>query len=111
MFRRQSDQKIMEDSFIKLHYPPYWHYDILFGLKVMTEAGLVRDHRCDEGLDLLESKRLKDGGFPAEAKYYHTQEKSRSGFSLVDWGGVSSTRMNEFVTVDALYVLKMAERL
>jgi len=29
----------------------------------------------------------------------------------VDWGGLSSTRMNEFVTIDALYVPKMAERL
>ena len=111
MFRRQSDQKIMENSFTKLHYPPYWHYDILFGLEVMAEAGFVRDKRCEEALDLLESKQLRDGGFPAEAKYYHTQKKSRSGLSLVNWGGVSSTRMNEFVTVNALCVLKAAGRL
>ena len=31
--------------------------------------------------------------------------------SLADWGGVSSRRMNEFVTVDALYVLKAAGRI
>ena len=110
MFRRQSDDKIMETAFTKLHYPPYWHYDILFGLKVVAEAGFVKDPRCEEALDLLESKRLKNGGFPAEAKYYHTQQKRRSGLSLVDWGGVSSTRMNEFVTLDALYVLKAADR-
>ncbi|HEX4919997.1 MAG TPA: hypothetical protein VFV92_04580, partial [Candidatus Bathyarchaeia archaeon] len=110
MFRRRSDDKIMETSFTKLHYPPYWHYDILFGLKVMAEAGFVRDKRCEEALDLLESKQLTDGGFPAEAKYYHTQKKSRSGMSLFNWGGVSSTRMNEFVTVDALHVLKAAGR-
>jgi len=111
MFRRQSDHKIIDDAFTKLHYPPYWHYDILFGLKVMAESGFVKDRRCDEALDMLESKCLKDGGFPAEAKYYHMQQKSRTGLSLFDWGGVSSTRMNEFVTIDALYVLKIAERI
>lgn len=77
----------------------------------MAEAGLVKDDRCKEALDLLESKRLPDGSFPAEAKYYHTQKHDRTGMSLVHWGGVSSTRMNEFVTLDALYVLKAAGRI
>ena len=112
MYRRLSDGKIIENYFTKLHYPPYWHYDILFGLKVMAEAGFIKDERCDDALDLLESKRLKDGGFPAEAKYYHTQKKkSRSGLSLFDWGGVASTRMNEFVTADVLHVLTAAGRI
>src|SRR2546427_3716658 len=74
MYKRQRDCRIMEHSFTQLHYPPYWHYDILFGLKVLTEAGLIRDKRCVDALDLLESKLLKNGGFPAEARYYHTQE-------------------------------------
>ncbi len=111
MYKRQSDAGIMDESFVKLHYPPYWHYDVLFGLKVMAEAGLVKDERCKDALDLLESKRLSDGGFPAEARYYHTQKHNRTGMSLVHWGGVSSSRMNDFVTLDALYVLKAAGRL
>ena len=111
MYRRQRDGRIINDSFVKLHYPPYWHYGILFGLKVMAEAGLVKDARCKDALDLLESKRLPDGGFPFEARYYHSQKQRRSAMSLVDWGGVSSTRMNEFVTVDALHVLKAAGRI
>jgi len=91
---------------VKLHYPCYWHYDILFGLRVMAEAGLLQDERCREALALLESKRLPDGGFPAEASYYHGASDMRSGRSLVDWGGISARRMNPFVTVDALFVLK-----
>jgi hypothetical protein len=111
MYKRLHDGKVMEESFVKLHYPPYWHYDILMGLKVMSEAGFIKDKRCDDALDLLESKRLKDGGFPAEAKYYHTQKTNRSGKSLVNWGGVSSTHFNEFITAEALQVLKAAGRL
>lgn len=117
LFRRQSDGRVIRPAFTTLHYPPYWHYDILAGLKVMAEAGFIGDERCTDALDLLESKRLPDGGFPAEDKYYHLVEKltstghRSSGFSLVGWGPTGKTRMNEFVTVDALAVLKAAGRL
>ncbi len=112
MYKRQKDGRTIKEDFIKLHYPCYWHYDILFGLKVMVEGGFISDDRCNDALDLLESKQLPNGGFPAEKKYYQvTPNIKRSGRSLVNWGGISKNRMNEFVTVDALYVLKEAGRL
>jgi hypothetical protein len=106
LFKRQHDGGLIHKSFVKLHYPCYWHYDILFGLKVIAEAGWLRDERCQEALAVLESKRLPDGGFPAEGKYYRLTPEPETGRSLVDWGGTSTRRMNEFVTVDALWVLK-----
>jgi hypothetical protein len=111
LYKRQKDGKIMRDEFVELHYPCYWRYDILFGLKVMAEAGFINDERCCDALELLESKRLPDGGFPAEKKYYRVTKKMAAGRSLVDWGGTSKKRMNEFVTADALYVLKKSGRL
>ena len=36
----------MQRSFVELHYPCYWHYDVLFGLRVLTEAGFGDDPRC-----------------------------------------------------------------
>jgi hypothetical protein len=111
LYRRQKDERVIDENFIKLHYPCYWHYDILFGLKVMAEAGFIDDPRCNDALDLLESKRLADGGFPAEKKYYRVSDRRQNGDSLVDWGGTSKVRLNEFVTADALYVLKQANRL
>jgi hypothetical protein len=116
MYKRQRDGSIIKDDFVCLHYPCYWHYDILFGLKVMAEAGFIKDERCKDALDLLESKRLDDGGLPAEKRYYKVigrtnTSRRKSGSSLVDWGIVSAKKSNEFVTVDALYVLKSAGRL
>jgi hypothetical protein len=112
LYKKQSDGSIMKKGFVKLHYPCYWYYDILFALKVMIEAGFIEDSRCTDGLDLLESKRLRSGGFPAEEKYYTvTRGKTRSRGSFVNWGGSSRTKMNEFVTADALYVLKRSGRL
>jgi hypothetical protein len=110
LFKRQSSGAQMDPHFLKLHYPCYWHYDILFGLKVMAEAGLISDPRCKAALDRLESKRLPDGGFPAEENYARRSSPDISGFSPVSWGGMSALRMNPFVTADALYVLRAAGR-
>lgn len=111
LYKSQKDGSVIRHEFVELHYPCYWHYDILFSLKVMAEAGFIGDTRCSDALDLLESKRLPDGGFPAEARYYQVSEKPETGNSRVGWGGVSRRRMNEFVTADALQVLKAAGRL
>jgi hypothetical protein len=110
LFRRQKDGEMIYDGFVRLHYPRYWHYDILYGLKTVAEMGQLDDERCQEALDLLESKRLPGGGFPAEEKYYRVARSGASGRSPVDWGGTSKVKMNEFVTVDALFVLKAAGR-
>lgn len=111
LFKRESNGQVMNKQFLKLHYPRYWRYDILIGLKVMAESGLVKDKRCQEALDILEKKRLPDGGWPAEERLYQNTNKKKSNYDLVDWGGASKRRYNEWVTVDALNVLKEAGRL
>ncbi|MCP4582139.1 MAG: hypothetical protein GY839_11025 [candidate division Zixibacteria bacterium] len=112
LYKRLTDDSIIKERFVKLHYPCYYEYDILFGLKVMAEAGFIDDSRCDDALYLLESKQLPDGGFPAEEKLYRAIRSVRpSRCSLVDWGGARRKHSNEFVTVDALFVLKQAGRI
>lgn len=109
LFRRRSNGAVIKKEFVKLHYPLYWHYDILGGLKVLAEAGLVRDARCAEALALLDSKRLPDGGFPAEQRYYASpRAEASANAELVDWGGTSARQSNPWVTADALAVLAAA---
>jgi hypothetical protein len=110
-FRRQSDGTVIHDSFLQLRYPTYWHYGILVALKVMVEAGYIDDPRCAEALDVVESKRLPDGGWRAEGKHYRVVDEPANGGALVDWGPVSRRQvMNPFVTLDALHVLRTACR-
>ncbi|MBI4220414.1 MAG: hypothetical protein HY682_09745, partial [Chloroflexi bacterium] len=108
LFRRKSDRRVIRDEFTKLHYPLYWHYDILGALKVLAETGFISDPRCADALDLLAGKRLADGGWPAEAKYYRVSDEVRPGTDSVDWGGTSARIMNEWVTADALFVFRAA---
>jgi hypothetical protein len=110
LFRRRSNNAIIRDEFVKLHYPLYWHYDYLGGLKVLAEMDLLDDPRCNDALDLLESKRLPDGGWPAQAKYYTVSSKQTHGADFVNWSSASARKMNEWITVDALCVLHRAGR-
>jgi len=112
LFKRLRDGRIIAPDFVALHYPRYWHYDFLGGLKAMMQVGRIRDARCADALDLLEERRLPDGGWPAEKRYYKVSPKTMiSNADYVNWGGTSRKRMNEWVTVDALAVLRAAGRL
>jgi hypothetical protein len=112
LFKRVRDGRVITPDFVALHYPRYWHYDFLGGLKAMMQVGRIRDARCADALDLLEEHRLPDGGWPAEKRYYKVSPKTLTpNADYVNWGGTSRTRMNEWVTVDALAVLRAAGRL
>jgi hypothetical protein len=107
---RASTGALIRAEFAKLHYPLYWHYDVLGGLKGMMELGLLGDPRCADALDLLESMRLADG-WPAHARFYRTSADIASHHDCADWGGTSTRRANPWVTADALTVLRAAGRL
>ncbi|HLY11197.1 MAG TPA: hypothetical protein VKW04_17990 [Planctomycetota bacterium] len=104
--------KVIDPKFLRVQYPHFYPYNILAGLKTLAEAGFVRDPRCAEALDLLEAKRLRDGGFPLEQKNYVTSPNAvRTRGTSADWGPSGRARSNEFVTADALHILKAAGRL
>jgi hypothetical protein len=110
LYKRIATGAVIKEEFTFLHYPLYWHYDILLSLKVLAEMGKLEEPRCSDAIALLESKRLRDGGFPAERRYYKASTDVKLGNDWVDWGGTSKTRPNPWVTVDALAVLRKAGR-
>lgn len=112
LFKSAHSGKIIREEFVKLHYPLYWHYDILGALKVFAEIGETKDPRLQDALKLLQEKELPDGGWAAESKYYdRVSNKVSLGSDFVDWGGASKKKMNEWVTADALYVLHKFDRI
>ncbi len=111
LFRRRKDGSVMRPHFLQLHYPLYWHYDVLGGLKGLAELGQIEDPRCREALDWLEARELAHGGWPADARYYHVARTYEHGAEYVDWGAPVRGRVNDWVTTDALYVLRAAGRL
>jgi hypothetical protein len=112
LFKRRSTGEVIRPDMARLHHPLYWHYDLLGGLVGLAEVGKLKDPRCGDALDLLQDKRLPDGGWPAEGRYYRTvgYNVAPSG-SYVDWGVISPRQSNPWVTADALWVLTAAGRL
>ena len=97
---------MIREEFIKLHYPLYWHYDVLGIVIIFSESGHTEDERCNEAVDRLMEKYIDGEGWPAEKKYYKASDKFDPGNDYVDWGGTSRRAANQWVTADALFVLK-----
>lgn len=114
IFRRKSTGQIIRPRWTKIAFPLYYQYSFFLSLRAMAEGGFIRDPRCSEALDLLESKRLPNGMFPCETAYYGMgetfKERHARGRSLVDWGPEYPRQPNEWVTAEALYILKAAGR-
>jgi hypothetical protein len=110
LYKRRRDQRVIAQGFVELHYPLYWHYDMLGGLKAMADLDRLGDRRCDDALDLLEQKELPSGGWSAEARYFRPRKAIALGADYVDWGATSHKRPSEWVSADALTVLHAAGR-
>jgi len=109
LFRSERTGRIADAEWLKLHYPPYWHYDVLQALLILSRLGVIDDPRCADGLDLLEARRRPDGTWePGGRRYWRREGPERVNGDLVDWGDKGP---NEMLTLNALRVLKAAGRL
>jgi len=69
LFRSESTGKVIRPEFTRLHVPARWHYDILRGLDSLAAAKIPRDHRMNDALALLRSRRRTDGRWNANRAY------------------------------------------
>jgi hypothetical protein len=108
MFRTAGRREVAWPHYLKLRYPPYWHYDVLFGLRVLVDIGvdLAREPRVAEALDVVEAARLPDGRWAANGKWWNGVG-TKTYAEAVDWG---PNRPNEMVTFHAVRVLLAAGR-
>jgi len=69
MFRSLTTGEVVSARWKLFSFPPRWHYDVLRGLDYLQSAGAAPDDRCDEAIDLVESKRRSDGRWPLQNSY------------------------------------------
>jgi hypothetical protein len=53
LFRSLSDGEVIDQGRLALHYPPYWHYDVLQALLILSRLGKAGDPRAGDALELL----------------------------------------------------------
>ena len=66
LFRRLSTGEVIDPAWTQFSFPTGWRYDVLRGLDYLQSAGGEPDERCEEAIDLVESKRDADGRWPLE---------------------------------------------
>jgi len=97
LLRSLSTGELVNSRWALFSFPPRWHYDVLRGLDYLRDAEVALDHRVDEAIDLVESKRDKEGRWPLQNHY-----RGREHFSMEPGPGKPS-RWN---TLRALRVLR-----
>ncbi len=108
LFRRLRTGEVINAQWIRPRYPPYWHYDILQALLVLSRMGKATDPRAADALDELARRRQPDGRWQAFGQWWRSAD-SRGALEVVDWG--RSRDPNPMITLNALRVLRAAGRL
>jgi len=96
LFRSHRTGEIIKPIFLRLSFPPRWHYDVLRALDYFQAVKAPRDQRLAEAIDIVQNKQRGDRCWPLENSY-----KGKTYFDLENVGAPS--RWN---TLRALRVLK-----
>lgn len=96
LFRSHRTGEIIKPIFLRLSFPPRWHYDILRALDYFQAVKAPRDQRLAEAIEIVQNKQREDGRWPLENSY-----RGKAYFELESLGAPS--RWN---TLRALRVLK-----
>lgn len=93
LFRSRSTGEPIHPSWMVLHYPAYWHYDILQGLRLLVALDWVDHARAADALEVLERARRPDGRFSGRRWSSSRQP------AAVNWGAVpENLLLNELAT-------------
>ena len=107
LFRSLTTGQVINCTWLAPHYPPYWHYDILQALLVLSRMGKGGDPRASDALDEVQRRRLPDGRWQPGGRWWKPPDSTVTP-EAVDWG---QSGPNEMITLNALRVLKAAGRL
>jgi hypothetical protein len=69
LFRRRSTGEVVDDAWTRFAFPTWWHYDVLRGLEYLRRAGVAPDERVAEAIELVASKRDRNGRWPLETRH------------------------------------------
>ena len=115
MFLSTSTGRPISREWLLPHYPPYWHYDVLQGLLVLTRLGYAADPRLADAVEVLEGQRSADGTWSPGGCWWKPPGVGRDGSrgqkawnaEVVDWG---LSGPHEMITLNALRVLRAVGR-
>jgi hypothetical protein len=107
LFRSVRSGTVIDPEWLHIHWPPYWRYDVLQGLRVLDSAGFLWRAETVDALAWLRACRRDDGTWRTSGRRWWRAPGSRgSGVEVVDWDGLD----DEVVTAQAEGVLRSSSQ-
>ncbi len=126
LYKSDHTFQVINEEWTKLHFPLFYLYDILHGLRVLSALGYLGDKRTYDAIGLLKSKHLGHGRWPLESSYARAIKgnlvKDGSEWKMVRGEDVADVpkvydelgkigEANPWITLNALRVLGKMEQL
>lgn len=108
LVEHERGEGLIDPAFLRLRWPPYWHYDLLAGLGALRTAGAayLLDPRAGPALARLDRMRAGDGRWHAGGRWWHRPGSDGANVELVDWGADGEAAM---LTLGALAICAAAD--
>ncbi len=106
LYRSHTTGDVINAKWLRAHYPPYWHYNFVYGLDRLARAGALPDERAAEAIELLRSQRRSDGLWHVAGSPYWR----RSGDTYSDPAPWVRSGPSEMLTLSALRIIKAASQ-
>ena len=100
LFRRKSTGEVIDQAWLRFSFPHWYHYDVLWALDYLRDAGARPDDRMAEAISIVEERRDGDGRWPLESVHAgeaHLQMEGEEGspsrwntlraLRVLDWAG------------------------
>ena len=95
LYKSDKTGKVIRPEWTQLHFPMFYFYDILHGLRVLSKLGYGGDERMIDARELLLSKRLADGTWPLEASYIRALRRNfAKDLTTGQWGQVRDEKLD-----------------
>jgi hypothetical protein len=102
VYRSHTTGEVANPKWLELRYPPYWRYDVVQGLLMLTRAGALPDRRAQDAASWLRGQQRDDGRWPLIG----TPMWSKGGRMYRDPASWERTGASQMLTLNALRVLR-----
>ncbi len=104
LYRSNRTNRVIANAWLDVHWPPYWHYDVLQGLRAVAEAGHTSRPEAADALAWLRDRERDGRWHTSGGRYWKPPGSTGSGVDVVDWSDAAS----DVVTAQARAVLAAA---
>jgi len=69
MLRSLRTGEVIDKSWLRFSWPPFWHYDVLRGLDYLRDAGVRPESRVEEAVEVVVKRRHQNGRWPLNLRH------------------------------------------